>query len=329
MIARVAESCYWLYRYVERVESISRLLRVNRSFALDAGMPNIERYRPLIIVAGEEANFDTLLGPEAAESGHRVHHFLVWDEACPVSILSSMRQARENARTIREVISVDMWESLNGFWHWLRQGEGRQRYASNADDFYRWVRDWPHEFYGIALSTLYRDEAFDYMQLGLHLERAGQTARLMDVKHHMLSPTADSPTQRPLEAAVSLELLHGCSAYEAYRRHSSKLSGTGVLDFLLLEPAFPRSVVHNLERAWTILHRLKGFGASQEAEPNPFRLIEDLRDHVIAQRGVSLDRDRLHTELTNIVNGIAAIGSAIEARYFARVTPDHDLPART
>ncbi|MEQ9459641.1 MAG: alpha-E domain-containing protein [Phycisphaeraceae bacterium] len=329
MISRVAECCYWLFRYVERVESTSRLLRVNRSFALDAQLPSLERFRPLIIVSGEEKRFTKLLGADAANDRERVHHFLAWDNECPVSIISSIRWARENARTIREVISVDMWESLNGFWHWMATGEGKGLYYSNPDDFYRWARDWPHEFYGIAHSTLLHDEAFDFMRLGMHLERVGQTARLLDVKHHMLAAADDTPSIKPLENAVLIELLHGLSAHDAYRRHTGGLSARGVMDFVLLEPAFPRSVVHNLEQAWTILHRLSGFANAPDSPANPYQLIEDLRDRVRAYRGAELNRDQLHAELTDVVDQTTAIGIAIGERYFARETPKKQSQSQT
>lgn len=250
MISRVAESCYWLHRYIERVENTARMLHVNVFFLLDVNLPQFEQWRPALIVAGEEPRFQELFGEDRMGDGEVVQEYLVWDERNPASVLSSLRQARENARTIREAISLEAWTAVNGFWLWLTGGQGRRLYGRDRQAFYDRVRESCDLFLGVAHNTMSHDEPFHFMRLGMLLERAGQTARILDLKYHHLGPTLPD-VETPQEAAEWLAILRSCSAAEPFfTRSLAGPTGAAVAEFLLFDRQFPRSVLFCLNRSW-------------------------------------------------------------------------------
>lgn len=321
MISRAAECCFWMNRYVERVENTARLLRVHRSFILDVNLPSTERWRPVIVVSGERERFEKKYGAAAMDDGVLVQEYLTWDEECPVSIMSSLRNARENARTMREVISVDMWEALNDFWHWFRKGGARKLYSANRDGFYHHVRDWPHEFYGLSHASLMHDEPFDFMRLGMLLERGGQTARMLDIKHHMLtSPVRSSAA---IESASWLLLLRTCSALEPFqKRHHEATTAANVASFLVLEPDFPRSIAHCVDRSWNFMKRIR---ADTPNGAHAAGLLEGLRNRLAGADIDAILKRGLHEELTELVNAISEICTAIRSDFFATQLPEHQL----
>lgn len=320
MISRVAENCFWMFRYIERLQNTARLLEVNLGFVLEADLPLEHLWRPLVIVSGERERFDSLLGAEASEDAAAVQDYLVWDERNPSSIVGSLTAARENARSVREMMSEEMWTSLNGFWHWLRGGAGRRLYRSGPDRFYARVRDWPLEFFGVTLDTTLHEEPFDFMRLGMFLERAGQTARILDVKYHAVGPTTGG-VPSAVEHASWLALLKSCSAFEPFfKRHSTLPVGPDVAGFLLFEQRFPRSVRFCLDRGVNYLSRIRAnatdFG--QEAEARARRAVKTLETGTID----GFIESGLHDELTGLIDQIAGVGDAIHDDYFAVRLPD-------
>lgn len=320
MISRVAENCYWAFRYIERLQNTARLLEVNLGFVLDAELPFEHCWRPLLIVSGEHDRFDELLGKERSEDANAVQEYLVWDEQNPSSIINSLTMARENARRVREIFSEETWNSLNGFWHWLRGGPGRRLFRSGRDRFYERVRDWPLEFFGVTLETTLHEEPFDFMRLGMFLERAGQTARILDVKYHMVGPTTGK-TPPAVEHASWLALLKSCSAFEPFfKRHNTLPVGPDVAGFLIFERSFPRSIRFCIDRSRNYLNRIRahedGFGrdAGERVDAITQRLESGSIDGLI--------ESGLHQELTDLVEKIDAICDSVHTEYFAPPLPD-------
>jgi uncharacterized alpha-E superfamily protein len=217
-------------------------LATNLAFQLDVQLPDAERWRPLVVATGELASFEDHVGAEAAEDEEAVQHFLTWEEENPSSLVSSLFGARENARTIRETVSLEMWETLNELWLFVQGQEGHRLYQRDRYAFYREVRDRCLLFHAHAQSTMLHEEPFDFMRLGTALERAGQTARLLDVKYHSLGPT-HAELEMPAEAAQWLAVLRFCAGSEPFfKRSAHVLSGPNVAAFLLFDRSFPRSV---------------------------------------------------------------------------------------
>ena len=315
MISRVAENCFWMMRYVERADCSARLLRVNREFVLDVAVT--ERWRPVIVVVGEEKRFLDLYGAESANDDERAQEYLVWDEQNPVSLRSSLQWARENARTIRDVISEDMWQCINGFWRWFVDGEGRALYDSDRAEFYDRVKGFSASYQGLGLTTMLYEDPFDFMRLGVLLERAGQTARTLDVKHHMLGPTRSGTAESPLEIAEWTALLHSCSATEAFvKRGHGAPDGLRVAEFLVLEPRFPRSVRFCVERAWKVMQRLRS-GLPPTVGKTSAAALLALVESVRATSLAELLALGIHEELTRIIDALGRVGSGVNGDYFS------------
>ncbi|MGD8607452.1 MAG: alpha-E domain-containing protein [Myxococcales bacterium] len=318
MISRVAGNCFWLNRYVERAGSMARLLRVNRAFVPGVDLPHLLRWHPLIVVAGEEESYQQRFGED--EDGETVQEYLTWDRRNASSIVESVRWARENARTARETVSSEMWETINALWHWLQGGPGRRLYRSDRDHFYQHIRQMGELFHGQADETMLNGEPLAFMRLGRYLERAGQTARLMDVHYHTFRDHQGTHDEGPIDDPIRLAqwwaLLACCSATEPFqKRYFGTPNAREVVSFLLFEPDLPRSVSHCLRAARHALVHVRGFGSSRIGMVST-ALMEALLSHVALREGPSLMGDELHDELTYLVDSVTDLCMSIEQEFF-------------
>lgn len=317
MISRVAESCFWLHRYMERAESTARLLAVNRFTVLDAAIQGAERWRPVIVVVGEEERFLDLAGANQFDDDDLAERYLTWGEENPISIQATIYWARENARTIREVISPEMWETLNTFFQWVNGPSGEREFVEDRANFYQKVRDMTAQFQGTCHSTMLHEEPFDFMNLGMMLERVSQTARVMDVMHHWLSAAPTLPNVvTALESAQWAALLRFCSATEPFfKRASGAPTGPAVAEFLLKDEAFPRSTLHCLDRARYFLERIQR-RIQRPRPPAAYDLILPLSESLRERSMEQIFSEGLHLELTRIIDTIAQACELISSEYF-------------
>jgi uncharacterized alpha-E superfamily protein len=256
MISRVADHCFWVGRYIERAESSARLLQVTRTLAFDAELPPLHCWRPLVIVSGQYPDLAGQMGPEAAGDGEAVQRYMTWAPDNPVSIRSSIRAAREGARSIREVLGHDIWEATNELYLWFMSEGAAAQYLQDRDEVYRHIRRSTQLTLGLVRSTMMHDEPMDFLWLGVMLERVGQTARTLDMHFHIRG-AAESQAQPLLQNALSLSLLRACSGFEAYmRKQQGRVSGESVSAFLLFDDRFPRSLRYCLRTALTLIKRL-------------------------------------------------------------------------
>lgn len=321
MISRVAESCFWLNRHVERVETLARMLDVNLAFQLDVTLPAAERWRPLVVVAGQEKHFLEETAPEALDDPEVVQGYLTFSESNPASILSSLRCARENARTIRETVSLEMWEILNDLWLWMGERAARRLYEKDRHAFYVRLRDQCLLFHGASHNTMLHEDPFQFMRLGTALERAGQTARILDVKYHSVGPTEEGGPEMPYEAAQWLATLRFCSGVEPFfKRSENVLSGLSVARFLLFDRWFPRSVLHNLLRAMNFLSLVRPPRPTRVGERSAHQLAE-LLDEFEAMGADALVQRGLHEVLTWIVGSTAAVCERVHEDFFDPMLP--------
>jgi uncharacterized alpha-E superfamily protein len=319
VISRVAECCFWLSRYVERAENSARLLDVNHDVTLDASVRESQRWKPVVIVMGEQKGFEEHLGTDAYDNDEVCVDYLTWHEKNPASIYSCMFWARENARTTREIISREMWELLNTGWQWLNTS-GKQEYRTDRASFYQRVRSLCHEFHGLTYSTLSHGEAFDFMRIGTVLERINQTARVMDVKYHWIvgKPHANGRNgkESPQEAAQWVALLRLCCAMEAFFKQERALAtGPDVADFLLLDPLFPRSVLHcylDLEKYLPRLDAVTGRSTPSQSRVLAHGMLERLK----AMDLTTALKHSLHDELTEVIENTAELGLCLQREFF-------------
>ena len=254
VISRVADHCFWFGRYLERAESTARLLQVTRTLALDAELPPLKCWRPVVIVSGQHPALAEHLGAEAAGDGEAVQRYMTWAPDNPVSIRTSIRAARESARSIREVLGHEIWEAANELYLWFMSEEAAAQYLHDRDEVYQHIRRSTQLCLGLLRSTMLHDEPLDFLWLGVMLERVGQTARMLDVHHHIRG--AAEGQQPLLQNALWLSLLRACSGFEAYmRKQQGRVTGESVTAFLLFETRFPRSLRYCLRTALGLIKR--------------------------------------------------------------------------
>ena len=313
MISRVAESCFWLERYIERCDSTARLLEVNLHLLLDVRLPAAERWHPLLIAAGEEERFYRLYGRRAVRDDEFVQNYLSWDEANPASILSAGRWARENARVIRETLSLEAWETINAFWLWLSSGPGKRLYQRDRAGFYAKIKHHILLIRAVCQDTMLHERPFDFLRLGMALERAGQTARMLDVKYLQMGPARSGSWESADELTLWLAVLRSSDATEAFFKRGYPLEGESVARFLIFDPAHPRAIRHNLDRCWNFLRRVRPVRGRGYRSA---RLLRALR-RKLPEGGVEdVLEQGIHPFLTEIVDGVSEVGEALNSDFF-------------
>ena len=239
MLSRAASSIYWMSRYLERAENVARIVSVNMHLMLDMGLaPGAAQWKPLVTTSGDDADF-TKRYRDYTEAN--VLYFLTFDDKNPNSIISCINNARENARTVRDVISSEMWEQLNALYH-LVQKHSRKRQGENLEEFYVQIRAGSNLFGGISENTMSHGEGWHFARLGRMLERADKTARILDVKYFLLLPKGEY-VDSPYDAVEWGAVLKSASAFEMYRKHFNHINYKDVADFLIFDPVFPRSML--------------------------------------------------------------------------------------
>ena len=263
MLSRVADHMYWMSRYIERAENLARLMQVSVELLLDgtsAGRARAsgsdEYWLPVLAATAMEGTFQ-LLYP-APKSGD-VAHFLTLDEQNPDSILSCLREARENARTVRDQITDEMWAELNHVYLLVSSQAGTDLLDNSPQTFFEKIIESALRFDGITSATLSRTEGWHFLQLGRYLERADKTSRFLDIK----TQTAD-PAEGAVESLQWGTILRACSAQTSYRRtHGTEFTLERVLDMLLFSTDFPRSVRFCVRAADDMLHQISGTSTGQ------------------------------------------------------------------
>ncbi len=310
MLSRVADSLYWINRYVERAENISRFVEVSEAMALDCPPGSAEPWLPLIDASGDRELFDELYpagGPE------QVVEFLVRAEANPYSVVNCIAIARENARQIRDVITTEMWEQLNDTYWTLLDSEGF--WKQQPQERLRDIRRACQLFYGITDATLSRDLSWHFSRLGRLLERADKTTRILDVKYFLLLPTPDE-VGGVLDELQWISLLRSAGAYQMFRQSQQQaIEPKAVAAFLLLDPIFPRSVRYCLGRIDETLRIVRG-----QAVPGAPDELECLSGLTLARWSyTSIDEliaGGLHESIDDLQSDLNRLHDLVEQRYF-------------
>ncbi len=264
MLSRVADSIYWLNRYVERAENVARFLDVNLNLLLDLPSGVQQQWEPLVVTTGDLAFFKEHYGEATAES---VTQFLVFDKNYPNSVRSCLYAARENARSVREIISSEMWEHVNAAYMMI-MGASQELALADLITLLAEIKKISHLFAGLMDATMSRGEGWNIGQMGRFLERADKTSRILDVKYYILLPSPED-VGTPADELGWMALLKSASAYEMYRKWSTqhRITPAGVVQFLMLDPQFPRSIRFCLYQVERSLHNITGTPAGLWRSP--------------------------------------------------------------
>lgn len=261
MLSRVANSIYWMSRYLERAENVARFIAVNVHLSLDLGLTKADtQWEPLVITSGDEADFHKRY-KEFSEKN--VLHFLTFDTKNLNSILSCINAARENARTVRESISSEMWEQINGLYHRVQEAS-RKKTVKDLEGFYSYIRTSSHLIAGLTENTLSHDESWHFARMGRMLERADKTARILDVKYFLLLPKAEY-VDSPYDAVEWGAVLKSANAFDMYRRKFHRIDYHDVADFMIFSLEFPRAMAFCVRSAMKSLTAVTG--ESEEGIP--------------------------------------------------------------
>jgi uncharacterized alpha-E superfamily protein len=254
MLSRVANSIYWLSRYTERAENVARFVDVNLQMMLDLPSGATEQWAPLVIITGDDEDFAARFREATREN---VIRFLTFHSENPNSIISCLRAARENARTIREAISSEMWEQINTCYLMVNAAATDPRIMESPYSFFNEVKKASHLFDGITEATMLHGEGWHFYRMGRLLERADKTSRLLDVKYFILLPSA-ADVGTPLDDIQWAAVLRSASALEMYRKRHGPIAPDKIMEFLLLDSEFPRSIHYCLTAANDSLHAISG-----------------------------------------------------------------------
>jgi len=312
MLSRVADRIYWMSRQTERAENMARILGVTSNLVL-FGTKDVQEQNllaPLSITETEAEFFerhDKLTLPALIE-------FLALDEKNPSSIYSCLKWARENAHAVRWQITSEMWETLNGTWLEVRSMKRSRIIGAGATQFFDWVKDRSHLFRGVTYGTILRGEAFNFSRLGTHLERADNTARILDVKYHVLLPSV-ADVGGALDFYQWTALLRSVSSFETYRQlYRDQIYPIKVAQLLILERRMPRSLAACFDLIRDSMDRIEG-----QHDQAAKRLAYELHARLTHADIEEIFQNGLHEYLVACLADIGELGNRISRAYLGAV----------
>ncbi|QJD29713.1 alpha-E domain-containing protein [Methylococcus geothermalis] len=288
MLSRVAESLYWMSRYLERAENTARMINANANMMLDLPKDIRPSWNSLLTITDSETVFKALY-PVPAES--QITRFLISDARNPGSIISSLRAARENARSIRDILQREGWEQINELYlkatARVPDSESPKRRFAYLDEIILSVQG----VAGLIAGTMSHDEAYEFVRLGCDLERADMTTRILDVRWGDLSPDAKE-SLKPFENLLWMSVLKSMTAYHMYRRHCQTAVGRdSVVKFLMEDTLFPRSCHYCLRDMQDALDHLPQGGRVRDKLAEAIGLLQD-------------EESRRHAELHRFIDDL-------------------------
>ncbi len=313
LLSRVANDLYWMARHIERAENTARLLDVTYRTSLlpygrqEPGLSWAEPWAVPLISMGSATGFYRK-SPEL--SATNVLKYMILDETNPSSIFSCLRSARESARSVRGSITTEMYEDLNGAWIDIRNYDFERLEAMGISEFLDWVKMRSHLIRGVTFGTMLRDEAFYFIRLGTHIERADNTARILDTKYHILLPSA-ADVGGAVDYYQWASLLQSLSSFVSYRKvYSDVISPRRVAELLVLRDDMPRSLhscLNLIDETLEILCDDRSRELRRQAGELHARLHFGRTDDII--------RYGLHEYLMDFLQRVSKLGDEISRRF--------------
>ena len=308
MLSRTADNLFWMCRYIERAENTARMLNVNLNMSLLPGQTYEESWRAVLRISELQDAYDALYDEVTPKN---VLQFMVRDDANPSSIYSCIRASRENARAVRGSLTTEVWETYNITWLEMLRMLRAPQYERNPEKFFEWVKFRSHLVRGVISGTMLEDEALRFMRLGSYLERADNTARLLDVKFHEQEP---APADTAGEHGVGRDfyrwsaLLAAVSGLEVYRKvYRDVITPERVAELLILRADMPRSLLACMRALSRDLVKVSN-QRSAETERLDGRLEDILRG------------SGLHRYLDNFLGRINDLGNRISRDFLVPLT---------
>jgi uncharacterized alpha-E superfamily protein len=313
MLSRTANELFWMARHIERAENTARMLDVTFRMSLlpyeviEPGLAWAEPWAVPLISSGLATEYYERHSLLSAEN---VLRFMILDAANPSSIFCCLRSARESARAVRGAITSEMYEDLNSAWLDVRAYDYGRIERQGVSEFLEWVKMRSHLFRGVTFGTMLRDEAYHFIRLGTHLERADNTARILDVKYHTLLPSAAD-----VGGAVDYyqwgALLRSVSGFESYRKiYSDVITPRRVAELLILRDDMPRSLHACMNFIYETLQTLCD-DSTREIE----RAAGEMHAKVHFGKADDIIKFGLHEYLMDFLEGISVLGDDISRNF--------------
>lgn len=309
MLSRVASSIYWMAKYIERAENLARYVDVALNVSLDH--TTAQQWEPLVHATGDEEYF---LDRYQEYSSENVRQFLTFDPDYSSSMLSCLKSARENARTVREAISSESWETINDFYLFLSRAAKRDIAHANSD-LYAEIKKQSHLFSGIFDSTMSRDKGWYFANIGRFLERADKTSRILDVKYFTLLPHV-SDIGTTVDDLLWSAVLRSVSGFEMFRKRYHTLTIERIIDFLVLDNRFPRAIAYCVKTAAGSLSKVGG--PENPSNNSAIQLANALLNKLSAASNRSIIDGGFHEFIDSLQTDLNELGSAISETYFAK-----------
>lgn len=282
MLSRVANSLYWMSRYIERAENVARLLDVNLQLLLDFRSLDDEKMRahwmPIVQTTGDEESF---IKRNQQATASAVADFMVFNQDNPNSIVSSICQARENARMIRDQITIETWEELNRLYLFILSPEAKQMWQDNPTDVFNQIKASSLQLLGLSYATHCHNEGWWFSEAGRFIERADKTSRILDLRHHTLPARGLPKAVNQTDALEWSAVLRSCSGWDVFKSiYGAEVHPKNVAQFLLLNEEFPRSIRFSVERLNEAIRHISGVPGnrySNDAEKLCGRLTAELQ----------------------------------------------------
>jgi uncharacterized alpha-E superfamily protein len=312
MLSRVADSIYWMSRYIERAENVARSVDVTLNLMLDLPDRSEAQWHPLVDITGDTAAFAARYRDATQRN---VIQFLTFDTENVNSILSCLRAARENARSIREIISSEMWEQLNQSYLMVSAAAARRAHLTDPQELFASVKLGSQVFAGVTDATMTHGEGWHFCRLGRKLERADKTSRILDVKYFLLLPAAHD-VGTTVDDVQWAAVLRSASAFEMYHKRHGRISPGRIVEFLLLDREFPRAINYCLMAARESVHAISGTPAGMFRSPVE-RVLGLLCSELAYAQIDDIMAAGLHEYLDELQTKMNQVGQHIQEAFFA------------
>lgn len=309
MISRIAEQSYWMCRYLERGESIARMLLATYQFSLDNKFYLSKDKHPLLLLSNEEADFYGLYpdktGNEGQDDNELIQDFIVWEESNPSSLINTFKNMRENARSISEILPNDLWQTVNNLYLFMNEDYVKRLIVNKRQDFYKLVLDYCWLIKGVFNNFILRDDYYQMMEIGLMLERALQTVNIVEeMIKDWLSQSLIQPSERKVKYFGLL--LECCASTDAYLKCARNFEPSSILDYFFCQTAAPYSMQFclqtcqsNLSKVFTQSKTHKRSQAQKHIEELIGR-IGAINRRNISLKGITAEKNQIFAALDTI-----------------------------
>lgn len=309
MLSRTANHLYWMSRYIERAENIARILDVTENMALvpNAAINEAALWWPALEISGTSDTFNERF---KEYNSNNVIYYLAMDRSNPSSIYSTLYSARENARAVRVALTSETWENINTLWLEFSQFDADDLDINRLHEFCDWVKSRSHLFRGVSAGTMLQDDAYQFLRLGTFIERADNTARILDVKYHLLLPKEEE-VGGGVDYYEWSSILRSVSAFQAYQKiFNDTIQPWNVAELLVLRKDMPRS----LHACFFEISRILD-SVTRDRHMECKRMAGEIHSSLMYGRMDHIFQNGLHEFLTEFINRNHELGAEIQNTY--------------